>query len=80
MLDETKERTEGPTPNGGTYAIAFFRDDQGNDVPKLQATNVIVVEYNSKDEPIFRTHATLGDRGSVTNKDLGFSRPEGAIS
>jgi hypothetical protein len=54
---ETSQRTEGPTPNGGAYAIAYFRDENGDPTTKDQAHSVEIVEYNEKGEAI---HSTFG--------------------
>jgi type II secretory pathway component PulJ len=53
---DTRERVEGPTPNGGAYMIAFFRDADGNPCRKAEAHAMEVVEYNDKDEVIRRTY------------------------
>ena len=54
---ETSQRREGPTPNGGTYSIAYFRDENGNPTTKDQARIVEIIEYNAKGEVI---HSTIG--------------------
>lgn len=52
-------RTEGPTPNGGAYAIARFTRD-GAPAPKEQADAVEVVEYDAAGREIHRTYARIG--------------------
>ena len=46
----TAERIEGPTPNGGAYAI-LYRDSNGNPVE--------IVEYNAHGSERMRTYARL---------------------
>lgn len=57
--DDTRERSEGPTPNGGAYAIAYYRDEEGAPAPKATAAAVEIVEFDADDRPVFRTYATL---------------------
>ena len=40
------DRIEGPTPNGGAYAIKYEHDG-----------SIEIVEYDDLGEPIFRTYA-----------------------
>ena len=54
-----QERTEGPTPNGGAYAIGYFKDKDGNPVDKKDAVSVEITEFDAQGESIFRTYATL---------------------
>ena len=53
---ETQTRPEGPTPNGGAYAIAYWQDMFGNPVSKDQSAMVEIVEYDETGEQIFRTY------------------------
>jgi hypothetical protein len=53
-----EERIDEPTPEGGTYSIAYFRDKDGSPCQKDKSVAMTVVEYNSKDEPIYRTYMT----------------------
>jgi hypothetical protein len=58
-MEESFERVDEPTPNGGIYSIAFFRDDHGKPVPKNQATQCEIVEYDGNDEAIQRTYGVI---------------------
>lgn len=61
---ETRQRTEGPTPNGGQYAVAYFRDAQGNPCARDQAQGIEVIEYDKDGNAIFRTYMErLGSEG-----------------
>ena len=58
MAEETFLRMEGPTPKGGVYAIAFFRDNKGSPTSKLKATQIEIVEYDAKGNGFYRTYMT----------------------
>jgi hypothetical protein len=53
------ERIDGPTPNGGTYAIAYYQDEAGEATDKDAATAVEIVEFDGDDNEIFRTYGEL---------------------
>jgi uncharacterized protein (DUF2141 family) len=63
--DDTQQRTEGPTPHGGAYAIAFFRDKDGNPCPKADAAGMEVVEFDADDNQVFRTYMQRPDDPDV---------------
>ena len=42
-------RVDGPTPNGGAYAILYTHDDGSREI----------VEFNDRDEQIFRTYSPV---------------------
>lgn len=46
MAAKEPERREGPTPNGGAYSIAYFRDNG----------DMEIVEFDANDREIFRTY------------------------
>lgn len=56
----TPERIDGPTPDGGDYSIAYFRDAEGNPCPRAEAAEVEVVEFSADGEQINRTYLTGG--------------------
>ena len=58
---DTRESSDGATPNGGTYAIAYFRDEHGNPCPKARAAAMEIVEFDANDKAIFRTYMTRPD-------------------
>jgi hypothetical protein len=58
--DNTTQSIEGPTPNGGDYAIAFFFDERGNPTAKNKAKRVEIVEYNIQGVQIFRNYGLMG--------------------
>jgi hypothetical protein len=45
--ERTPERIDGPTPNGGTYALVFVHDDG----------TVEIVEYDDQDQVLVRTYS-----------------------
>jgi YD repeat-containing protein len=53
-------RTQGPTPNGGAYAVASFMDADGNPVEQADATQLVIVEYDSADRMLAETVGTVG--------------------
>jgi hypothetical protein len=52
------QRTEGPTPNGGDYAIAYYQNEEGELVDKSKASRVTIAEFKG-DEPFHWTYATI---------------------
>lgn len=57
VVGETSERREGPTPNGGAYSIAYYRDERGVPTTRDQARSVEIIEYDVEGEAI---HSTMG--------------------
>jgi len=53
------ERSEGPTPAGGAYALAIWLDDDGELTTKALATRVEVLEFDASDRVIFRTYGRV---------------------
>ena len=56
----TEERIDGATPAGGTYSIAYFKDDSGRPIEKSKASMMEIVEFNEKNEAIMRTYGNFG--------------------
>ncbi len=52
------ERIEGPTPNGGDYAIAYYQDKDGELVDKDNASRVTIAEFKGE-TPFFWTTADI---------------------
>ncbi len=57
--DATEERTDGPTPAGGAYAVAYWRAANGDPCPKAEAVRAEVIEFDGRGEPIARTYAEI---------------------
>ncbi len=57
MVDKTKTLAEGPTPNGGAYAIAYWQDVNGNPTSLDKAKKVKVVEFDANNRVIVLTYA-----------------------
>lgn len=55
VVGETSERREGPTPNGGAYSIAYYRDERGVPTTRDRARSVEIIEYNVDGEPMYST-------------------------
>lgn len=64
MEKTTSERIDGPTPNGGTYSIAYYFNDDSIAVSKEEATQIIIKEYSDDDLII-----------NVTYGDFSFEQP-----
>lgn len=56
---QVSEKTDGPTPGGGAYAIAYYRERNGSPVAKDRAVRAEIVEFDSHDQPIHRTYSDL---------------------
>jgi hypothetical protein len=56
MSEPTSERLDGPTPNGGTYAVAYFRDATGAPAVKSRAASIEIVEYSPDGDEVSRTY------------------------
>jgi hypothetical protein len=52
-------RTEGPTPAGGAYAVAYWRDARGDPCPQSEAVAAEIVEYDEDGNAIARTYIDL---------------------
>jgi hypothetical protein len=59
MADNTSSRIDGPTPAGGAYAVAYFRDAAGNPAEKDRAATLEVCEYDADGRCIHRTYAAV---------------------
>jgi hypothetical protein len=60
MANKTKTLSEGPTPNGGAYAIAYWQDANGKPTTLDKAEKVKVVEFDANDRAIVLTYANAG--------------------
>ncbi len=58
-----QERTDGPTPHGGTYSIAYFRDEHGRPTLRDDAAIIEIVEYDETDREIFHTRMVQNPLG-----------------
>ena len=61
---QTRRRTEGPTPAGGAYAVAYFSLD-GRPVPQRFANQAEIVEYDEADHVIKRTFGTMTPQAAL---------------
>lgn len=59
--DGTSERLDEPTPNGGAYSVAYFRDKEGRPCRKEHAHQMEIVEYDDHDNEVHRTHMVRDD-------------------
>ncbi len=66
--EQTSERVDGATPNGGVYAVANFLDGDRSPTSKAGAVFVEILEFDEDDENVGRTWLTVGEVG----------KPEGA--
>lgn len=49
----------GDLPNGGAYALVYYRDSDGSAVPKAEALRAEVVEFDATGIPIAITFIDL---------------------
>lgn len=56
-VDKYAKRVDEPTPAGGTYHIAHFRDADGCPCTEDQAVHFEIIEYDENDVEIMRTYA-----------------------
>jgi hypothetical protein len=57
MVDKVySERVDGETPNGGTYSIAYFQNNEGKRTTKDKATKIEIIEFDTQDNIINRTY------------------------
>lgn len=60
------ERSNGPTPAGGTYSTAdYVRGETWEPCPKHDADRMIVREYDADDNMLMETVAELTGRRAV---------------
>lgn len=56
---EYRESHIGPTPNGGAYSTAYYRDATGKPCTKDKATKVEICEYTAEGVCIKRIYGLL---------------------
>lgn len=61
--EQNFKRIDGATPNGGQYAILYFRDNNGRPCSESKAATVEAVEYSADDVELFRTYAIVNNGG-----------------
>jgi len=61
--DPTESWAFGPTPNGGTKSVVYYRDAQGNPAPKSKAVAGEGHELDAAGNSIARVYFTLTPRG-----------------
>lgn len=49
-------RSEGPTPAGGTYSIAYYTDADGNPCAQDESAFCEIIEYDDEDKELQRTY------------------------
>lgn len=63
------KRTEGPTPNGGAYAEAFFfNDDYSVEVDEAEATKIIIKEFTVDGELTKTTYGECSPEAPTDNE------------
>lgn len=61
MAEEHIERTNGPTPNGGAYFIAYYYDQDLGPIHRTRAWYVEIHEFTEDEELIQKHFAYLGN-------------------
>ena len=57
--DGEGERIDGPTPNGGDYAVAYYYDKMHRPCKKQDAFSKVIVEYKNNGEYVNTTTSFL---------------------
>lgn len=57
-MARTQTRTNGPTPNGGAYAIAYWQDAKGDPTPQERAVKAEIIEFTQQGKEVQRTYMT----------------------
>jgi hypothetical protein len=60
----TETRIDDPTPNGGTYSIAYWKGSEGQPVEQKNAVAGEIVEFNADDKAVFRTYFKMEPKSS----------------
>ncbi len=63
--NETQTRSDTPTPNGGVYSIAYWKDKDGKPTTQAQYVTGEIVEFDADDKAIFRTYFTNGKEKAI---------------
>ena len=53
------ERIEGVTPNGGSYSVAYYFDNNDEPCPKQKAYRAEIIEYDNNDNRINTTYSLV---------------------
>ena len=53
---KTSKRIDEPTPNGGSYSVAYFRDRNGKPCSEKDAVKLEIIEYDENNNQIARTY------------------------
>jgi len=56
MADKYSKRIDGPTPNGGSYSIAYFRTESGMRTTEDKSKITEIVEFDNNNEVIMRSY------------------------
>lgn len=54
-----EERIDGPTPNGGAYAIIYYQDAQGELTDKSSAVRAELIEFDANGEQVWRSYVEI---------------------
>lgn len=60
-------RSDGPTPNGGAYAIITFLDMDDNLADQAVADKFELVEYDALNSQVFRTYGLMSHSSATPN-------------
>lgn len=59
--DAVSARTEGPTPQGGAYAIIYYLNNDFQPIEKKFATRFEIIEYDAVGQGFFSTLGSLNN-------------------
>jgi hypothetical protein len=72
-----EERIEGPTPNGGAYALAYFSAGGVPVEDQAQADAAEVIEFTADSAEIMRTYADLPGTFTALIQSVSLPHPRG---
>lgn len=58
QAEHSEQRIDAPTPNGGDYSVAHFRDGSGSPCAKADAIQIEIVEFRADGSEVMRTYMT----------------------
>jgi hypothetical protein len=71
MARHSPERIDGPTPNGGAYAIAYYRDDGSREIVEFDANDIALDREMLVREKAAAMNTSIMEAGFIMAIELG---------